>query len=188
MKAARARRRKRREGRREKYTQRGRHGRRTCRPGRGRLLRRPIGSAEMDRGHQEEARRADSGGGGREAVRKLCVQRLEGALAVPAAGRGFGQWPGGTSAELSAQPRISRRFLARHLENGRHLQGGQQLLWARPIQGRPRAQGPAGQLPRAERRQSDGNYRRKNYSRRNHTGWARRLYLATGPPGIVRLT
>ncbi len=84
------------------------------------------------------------------------------ALAVPTAGSEFGQRPGKSAAELAPQPRIPGRLFARHSEDGRHFQGGQQFLWARAIQRRPRAQGSARQLSRAERRQSDGNYRRKN--------------------------
>ncbi len=65
-----------------------RHRRRPCRPGRGRLFRRPVGSAEVDRRHQEKARRTHTGAAGSEALRNLRVQRRQYALAVPAAGRG----------------------------------------------------------------------------------------------------
>jgi hypothetical protein len=67
--------------------------------------------------------------------------------------------PGQPAAEHAAQPRVPRGFLARHIEDGRHLQGRRQLLRAGAIQGRPGAQGAAGQLSRAERRQGYRNHR-----------------------------
>src|ERR1700679_393364 len=126
MKAARSRPRKRREERRERYAQKyiqgGRHRRGSRGPRGGRLLRRPVRSAEMDRRDEEEARWTHTGAAGSEALRILRVRRRQHALALPATGR---VRPGIPEAEHAAQPRIPREFFARHAEDGWHFQGGQ---------------------------------------------------------------
>src|ERR1700722_249109 len=109
MMAARSRPRKKREGRRErhaqKYIQGGHHRRGSRGPRGGRLFRRPVRSAEMDRRYEEEARWTHTGAAGSEALRILRVRRQQHALALPTAGH---LRPGIAEAEYAAQPRISR--------------------------------------------------------------------------------
>src|SRR5882757_2198286 len=188
MKTARKgpRRRRRREAPRESYIEYWRGRARAGGTGRRRLFGSPIGFAEVDRDDQEEAGWAHPTVAGSEALRNLRVCRRQPTLAVPTAGSELGQ-RAELTAQLAAQPRILGRFFARHLEDGGDLQGRRQFLWAGAIQRRPRAQGSTGQLPGAERRQSDRNNRRKNQPGRNHSGWSRRLYRATGLVGIGQL-
>src|SRR5271155_5274941 len=113
-----------------------------------RLLGRSVGSAKVDRLHQEKARWPHSTAAGSEALRDLCVRGEQLAFAVPAPGTRQRRWRGQPAAELAPQSRIPGRLLARYIEDGRHLQGGQQLLWVGAIQRWPRSQGSARQLPR----------------------------------------
>src|SRR5579863_6960226 len=73
------------EARREVYPQHRGNLRGAGQPGGGRLFQRSVRFAEMDRGHQEEARRTHPTAAGSETVRDLRVRRRRLALAVPAA-------------------------------------------------------------------------------------------------------
>jgi len=84
----------------------------------GRVVTRANRIAEMDRGHQEEGRAGaiQRRAGEVEALREnLCDQaRLRRrARRFQRRGRGFGQWPGGTSAELLGAKTPRNNFFSR---------------------------------------------------------------------------
>ena len=86
------------------------------------LLGRPVRSAEVDRGDQEKAGRAHPAAARSEALRDLRVQRGNLRSPFQPQGPNLGQ-RSRRASERAPQPRVPRRLLARHSEDGGHVQG-----------------------------------------------------------------